>query len=635
MPRAVRRQDVYPTRLLNRLHAHFDNHRGVVATTPWRRRPGSPASPPPSAVGDAAANLHGSFSSPMASAVAFRYSSEGSLGGRNARTESPSGVGMDSGLFPENTRLGRYQIVKRLGGGESSEVLLAISQGPHGFERIVVLKRLLPRHDSDESMGRMLATEAVAYARLTHPAIVRLYDFFELEGRAVLVVEYVDGPSLAELQATLRGRREALSDPASMYIASRVFGALAAAHAARDPRSGEFAPVIHRDVSPGSVLLPWDGFVKLGDFGFAKVKGLTSDTGETRHGMLKGTLGYMAPEQALGEPVTPRTDVYAGCLLLRELLLAAPAFPPGMPELEFLRAMAETELRPIEALRGGVSPMLAEAMRRGLARDPEERTLTAAEMGRVLRQETDLAIAQMSLVDALARVRPSEARASTPPAGTRAFSDTPASGTMRFERMHLPPEAMPSDSGLTNPADTDSHPTLRYETPGSVIMLGPSDRPTVLSGPPLFEAPRRGRGLVVATALAAAVVCVALVVLFRGPTVHSSERVTSAPKLGAVSAASVAPSSPSPPPPAPPPSPPPPAAEASPPPPPPASTVGDLVTPAEARSHRVFIDGRYAAPRAGATLSLPCGLHTVRIGSKGRDQKLNVPCGGSISAAAR
>ena len=557
---------------------------------------------------------------------------------------------MDSGLFPENTRLGRYQIVKRLGGGESSEVLLAISQGPHGFERVVVLKRLLPKHDSDESMGRMLATEAVAYARLTHPAIVRLYDFFEYEGQAVLVVEYVDGPSLAELQATLRARREALSDPAGMYIASRVFGALAAAHAARDPRSGEFAPVIHRDVSPGSVLLPWDGFVKLGDFGFAKVKGLTGDNGDTRHGMLKGTLGYMAPEQVLGEAVTPRTDVYVGCLLLRELLLAAPAFPHGMPELELLRAMAETELPPIEAVRGGVSPMLADAMRRGLARDPEARTLTAAEMGRVLRQETDLSIAQMSLVDALARVRPSEVRASTPPAGTRAFSDTPESGTMRFERMHLPPEAMPSDSGLTNPADTDSHPTLRYETPGSVLMLGRTDPPTVISARPPVEL-GRGRALVVATAIGAVAACVALLVLFHGPPVRSSERVTPAPKPVAVAAAAVAPSSPAPlsppslapPPPSSPPALPagPPAAkpvEASPPPPPspaPASRLGDLVTPVEARSHRVFIDGRYAAPRSGATLSLPCGLHTVRIGSKGRDQKVNVPCGGSISVGAR
>src|ERR1700722_623018 len=198
---------------------------------------------------------------------------------------------MDSGFFPETTRLGRYRIVKRLGGGDTSEVLLAVSQGPHGFERIVVLKRFLPQYEWDAAMGRMLAREAVAYARLTHPAIVRLYDFFDHDGHAMLVLEYVDGPSLAELQEMLRARREVLPDPAAFYIASRVFAALAAAHAARDLRSGEFAPIVHRDVSPGSVLLPWDGFVKLGDFGFAKVKDLTGETRDTRHGVLKGTLG--------------------------------------------------------------------------------------------------------------------------------------------------------------------------------------------------------------------------------------------------------------------------------------------------------------------------------------------------------
>ncbi len=421
-------------------------------------------------------------------------------------------------MFPESTRLGRYRIVKRLGGGETSEVLLAVSHGPHGFERIVVLKRLLPRYEWDASMGRMLATEAIAYARLTHPAIVRLYDFFDLEGQAVLVVEYVDGPSLAELQGILRARGEALSDPAALYIASRVFAGLAAAHAARDPRSGEFAPVIHRDVSPGSVLLPWDGFVKLGDFGFAKVKDLTGETSDTRHGVLKGTLGYMAPEQVLGERITPRTDVYAGCLLLRELLLKKPVFVPGHPELEVLRAMAEAKHAPIEALRGGISPALADALRRGLARDPEERTLTAAEMGRVLRQETELTIAQASLVDALSRVRSSDTRASTPANGLHAVGGTPPSGTMRFERIRLPPEAMPSDARASSVADTDSHPTLRYETPNAVIRPGhvepPSVTPPAVTDVRPLPASRRSRtGM--AIALAGVAACAVLVVIFR------------------------------------------------------------------------------------------------------------------------
>ena len=123
-------------------------------------------------------------------------------------------------------------------------------------------------------------------------------------------------------------RREPLSDGVALFIASRVFAALAAAHSAKDPRTGETTPVIHRDVSPSNVLIPWDGFVKLGDFDLSKVIGVS---GDTRAGLMKGTYGYMAPEQVTGDPVTPRTDVYAGCLVLRELLLGRPAFDERLP----------------------------------------------------------------------------------------------------------------------------------------------------------------------------------------------------------------------------------------------------------------------------------------------------------------
>ena len=555
---------------------------------------------------------------------------------------------MDSGFFPENATLGRYQIVKRLGGGATSEVLLALSHGPHGFERVVVLKRILPQYEWDASMGRMLATEAVAYARLTHPAVVRLYDFFDHDGHAVLVLEYVDGPSLGEFQRQLAARDEIITDPAAFFVASRVFAGLAAAHAARDPRSGEFAPVVHRDVSPGSVLLPWDGFVKLGDFGFAKV----GDTSDTRHGLLKGTLGYMAPEQVLGERVTPRTDVYAGCLLLREMLLGKPAFPLGTPELELLRAMAETELEPIEKMRAGISPELADAMRRGLMRDPEKRTLTAGEMGRILRQETDLATAQSALVDLLTIVRPTEMRESTPPAGNFALVEAP-SGTLRFARTSLPPEALRSESDGGIALDTDSYPTLRYATPGPIIMGGRGrhgDEPTQ----PRIRMPYERKPLIVGASIAGIAACFALGMWLGAPSRSRIELQATRPTSSVTTTQGTAASPPSKRPPTDAPAasaPAPPAASSTPATttpaaaggptwvpitaPAPASTLGDIETPAAARSHRVFVDGHYAAARAGVTLSVKCGKHTVRIGSQGREQTVDVPCGGSVSVEPR
>ncbi len=544
--------------------------------------------------------------------------------------------------------LGPYRITRRLGIGATSEVLLAVSHGPYGFERTVVIKRLLARCEVDPALHRMLASEAVAYARLTHPAIVRLYDFFAPDGKVALVLEYVDGPSLARLGVLLKSKREALGDPAALYIASRVFAALAAAHAARDPHSGEFAPVVHRDVSPGNILIPWDGFVKLGDFGMAKVSGVS---GDSRAGTLKGTYGYMAPEQVVGNRVSPRTDVYAGCLLLRELLLSRPAFAQGkMAELEYLKSMADPQLTPLEKIRGGISRTLTDAMRRGLARDPEERTLTAAEMVRVLRHETDMDRAHAALVMKLARVRPSEERATTPSRGVPA----PPSTTLRLNRMDLPPVDLeaPDDetppvgsSDVPNAMTVSSAPARNAPRPRSawgalagmtgdtrrrvsvtaaaaMVTLGvfgagavamrQAKRPARSSASPLATLPPE-RGASDATrrtkqAPLALTPSSVPVVLPRPSVPAVASQTTSAAAAPVPSPAPV----------------------------PPAEwTSGEIVTPASARSHRVFLDGVYAAPSSGVTLRVRCGRHAIRIGSAGTLQSIDVPCGGAVTVVAR
>ncbi len=313
--------------------------------------------------------------------------------------------------------IGPYRIVRRLGFGRKSEVLLATRLFPGNFERRVVIKRLLAKCEDDPERQAVIAAEALAYARVAHPAIVQLFDFFSHEGHLALVLEYVDGVSLSKLVEALRAHREKLSDGVAFFIASRIFAALAAVHSAKDPRTGETTPVIHRDVSPSNVLVPWDGFVKVGDFDMSKVIGVS---GDTISGVMKGTYGYMAPEQVKGDPVTPRTDVYAGCLVLRELLVGRPAFNEKLPELELLTSMLESQLAPLETLRAGIPRRLADAMARGLARDPDERTLTASEMVEVLRSLADMEIAHAELIAALGRVRasmPSEASASSVASG--------------------------------------------------------------------------------------------------------------------------------------------------------------------------------------------------------------------------
>ena len=125
----------------------------------------------------------------------------------------------------------------------------------------------------------MFAREAAAYARLSHPAIVKLYDFFSDDGQLVMVLEYVDGLPLHKLRALLKPPRPCPSTTARPCSSrARIFGALSAAAHGADPQTGEFAPVIHRDVNPSNVLIPWDGHVKIADFGIAKVAGVPTTT---------------------------------------------------------------------------------------------------------------------------------------------------------------------------------------------------------------------------------------------------------------------------------------------------------------------------------------------------------------------
>jgi serine/threonine-protein kinase len=548
-----------------------------------------------------------------------RNSAHGSIDG-NAATGRDM---FDSAVT--GAQIGPYKIVRRLGGGDSADVLLATRSFPGDFERRVVIKRLRAFDDRPPDEQHALATEAVAYARVAHPAIVQLFDFFTQDGEIALVLEYVDGPSLSRLVQGLRLRRESLGDRATYFIMSRVFAALAAAHSARDPGTGSTTPVIHRDVNPDNVLVPWDGFAKLGDFDLAKVVGVSSDT---RNGLLKGTYGYMAPEQVAGEPVTPRTDVYAACLLLRELLLDRPTFNTSLPELEILRAMDEADHTPIETLRGGISPRLADAMQRGLARDPARRTLSAGEMVEVLRAQTDMEAAHAELISILGRVRAREERgtkrqrAVTPPTGL-------AAAGLREEL---------ADTLVAPPSSDRSRPN--YPTPRATVRDVMQSVPPI--GATLPPRPREWRtqvaGVVAVAACIGALAAVYVVAVLRATSDSTTESSLAGPQVTASVRRSVS-SSPSAPAPAPlaeaplaplAKEPPRDARSAAPSSAQPKPTTGELQTPKTFAPHRVFIDGKVQAWQSGESIRIACGTHVVRIGSHGAVQTVDVPCGGSV-----
>ena len=521
--------------------------------------------------------------------------------------------------------VGGYRLVRRLGIGRASEVLLAVTCDAHGPPRHVVIKRLLARAAGEDSAGgggfaeRALTNEAGVYERLVHPAIVQLYEVIREHGRVALVLEYVDGLPLAGLRAELRARGRALDDRAALWIALRVFEALAAAHAAPG------GAVVHRDVSPGNVLVAWSGEVKLADFGIAKLAGGAglamragaNDDGETRAGLLKGTYGYMAPEQVVGDAITERTDVYAACLLLRELLLRTITFPRGtLPELEFLRSMAEPALAPIESLRRGIAPEIAAALGRGLDPNASTRDLTAAEMAALLRGSgaVDPSRAQSSLAKAMARVRAARDAAdarraelgdeSLEPYVTSAIVPAPASLGFKTHAWAPPRASLAPVAATLSPPRAPHEARARWPlavalATGALFIAGAEPARQWLvtqsrSGSASAPAPPSSHARALTPTLAPPL----------APALAPAPAPPLAPVLAPTPALALAPS----------------------------TTTGLLHTPPSLAGHRVFFDAS-AIGGCGATLRVPCGVHTVRLGSRGRVQRLDIPCGGSIAAS--
>ncbi len=312
-------------------------------------------------------------------------------------------------MFPDVTQhpaLKSFEFLGRLGSGSAGQVFLARSRGG----RKVAIKVLHEPKDDNETSFEELSREATLCVRLNHPAIVQVRAFVEEAGLAALVFDYVEGPPLARLMrlAGVVGAR--LPDRVAWHIVERILAALAYAHSQED-EDGAVAPIIHRDLSPSNVLIDWTGDVKITDFGIAKMLGVSP---ATRYGLVKGTLGCMAPEQARGEPVDPRADFYAAALLAWRLATGRLPFDPRMLEAELLRAMRYPRLRPLGALRSDLPRELLLAIDVSLSPELQRRTLDASELHRIVTRSMDVGKGQDELRELLSRWRAQLERVRSP-----------------------------------------------------------------------------------------------------------------------------------------------------------------------------------------------------------------------------
>jgi serine/threonine-protein kinase len=372
---------------------------------------------------------------------------------------------MDGNQAPLD-RLGGYRVLRRIATGGTSDVLLANAEGPLGFERQVVLKLLLSQYRDDDQFARMFAREAAAYARLSHSSIVRLFDFFSQNEQLVMVLEFVDGSPLNRLRAGLKDIGRKLTDMSSLYVADRVFDALSAAHGYLDA-SGNPSPVIHRDVNPSNVLVAWNGEVKLADFGIARVTGVRSDT---QAGLIKGTFGYMAPEQVNGGDIGPHTDVYAAGILLWEMLAHRKAIQRGaLPEIEILRAMAEPHIVSLDVLRPDLDRRIRDVVKATLEPDYRKRTITAEEVCRTLRDVAMPSAGRGELLELLRlakdRDKVKKKLLSIPPMGGPEPSKAPAKALPSPKPPSVRPTASAAGQGSNRPPPKTS-PSSPPRAPG-------------------------------------------------------------------------------------------------------------------------------------------------------------------------
>jgi eukaryotic-like serine/threonine-protein kinase len=306
------------------------------------------------------------------------------FGAVNAEAQAGGGNHTDISSSHGGSKL---QIIRRLGQGGMAEVFLAKQVGVKGFEKFVVMKKILAQFAENPEFVDMLFAEARANARLTHPNVVQTFDVGVTDGVAYILMEYVRGPDLKRLMNDLRRKGLALPMEHALRIVAETAAGLHYAHSYVDP-AGNAHPVVHRDVSPHNILISLDGAIKLSDFGIAKVQG----EDHTQAGVLKGKISYISPEAAAGRPLDARNDVFALGVVLFELLTGTLPFRRDHDAASLNAVVREPAPVPAQ-LKPSIPQDVSDLILRALVKDPARRTASAA----ALREEIEAVMAHHRL----------------------------------------------------------------------------------------------------------------------------------------------------------------------------------------------------------------------------------------------
>jgi serine/threonine protein kinase len=318
----------------------------------------------------------------------------------------------------EPEAFGDYHLLEKIATGGMAEVWRARAYGMAGFEKILVIKKVLPNLAKDEEFVRLFIDEARISVQLLHVNIVQVFDLGHVEGTYYMAMEYVHGLDLARLLARAKGQA-ALPIPLALFIAAEVLKALAFAHERTDER-GKPLRIVHCDISPQNVLISYAGEVKITDFGISRAAFQASGVHET----IRGKYAYMSPEQVSGKPLDGRSDLFSLGILLYELLTGRRLFKAKTRE-ETLARVKRAEVPSPRSLRGEIPEELEAFLLRALARRPEDRfpdaTTMLDELGAIMVREGyratnhDLASMMKDVIEHAGRARPTADPADAPP----------------------------------------------------------------------------------------------------------------------------------------------------------------------------------------------------------------------------
>lgn len=269
---------------------------------------------------------------------------------------------------------GKYLLLDKIATGGMAEIWLAKQVGVEGFEKLVVIKKILPHFTNDKDFVRMFLDEARLAAQLNHPNIVQIYDLGQEEESYYIAMEYISGDDIKNILQTSIKQGHFLPLQFAVNIISQGAEGLHYAHTLTD-MYGTPMNVVHRDISPQNILVTYAGTVKVVDFGIAKA---ATQSQETQAGTLKGKFAYMSPEQAMGRKLDGRSDVFALGIVLYEITVGKRLFK-APSELKILRMITEERIIPPIEINPKYPPALSNIVMKALEKDRDKRYQDARE----------------------------------------------------------------------------------------------------------------------------------------------------------------------------------------------------------------------------------------------------------------